>query len=108
MLYTSICSPPNKYGEMTVELKCSSGYLVDHERSISTGCGSLPYTSIENIFNTREPYGKSKISKEQDNLQDLTTSVKLYENDSSQRVCFAAQQFLFCRLCLTNAAVPVE
>ncbi|CAB4023679.1 methyltransferase 4 isoform X1 [Paramuricea clavata] len=45
---------------MTVELKCSSGYLVDHKRSISTGCGSLPYTSIKNVFNTQEPYGQSK------------------------------------------------
>ena len=74
---------------MTVELKCSSGYLVDHKRSISTGCGSLPYTSIKNVFNTQEPYGQSK---------SKFTCPNSYENelnDSSPKVCFAVQQFLF-------------
>ena len=73
-----------------MEWKCSSGYLVDHKKSISTSCGSLPYKSIESIFDTQEPYGQGK-SKKQDCLEDLSTCTKLYENDtydsSIPRVC---------------------
>ena len=79
---------------MTVELKCLSGYLVDHKQSISTSCGSLPYKSVVSIFDTQEPYGQGK-SKKQDCLDDLSTCTKLYENDtydsSITRVCW---QFL--------------
>ena len=75
-----------KYGEMAVELKCSSGFLVDHMRSISTGCGSLPYKSIENIFKTQEPYGQSK-SKDQGCSQNVITSTDfVHETDSLRRV----------------------
>jgi hypothetical protein len=77
-----------KYGgEMAVELKCSLAYLVDHERLISASCGSLPYTSIKNIFNTQEPYGQSK-SEQQDSLQHLSACSLLHKNDSLPRVCF--------------------
>ena len=67
---------------MTVELKSSSGYLVDHERSISIACGSLLYTCIEDVFNTYEPYGQAK-SREQIVSEELPAK----QNDSLPWVC---------------------
>ncbi|XP_028404623.1 methyltransferase-like protein 4 isoform X2 [Dendronephthya gigantea] len=48
---------------MSVKFKCPLGYLVDHKQSITTSCGSLPFASVENIFNINKQYGQGKTKK---------------------------------------------
>lgn len=79
---------------MSIVLKRSCGYLVDHEQAINLTCGSLPFESRRSIFGIFQPYNARKIrtSVFTTNCESNNSSTKLEtsscgtESDKSKKV----------------------
>ena len=68
---------------MSIILRCSFGYLVDHEQAITLSCEKLPFECRQCIFHTLEPYGKNYASHVSTSSSASSLISKLEKNSSS-------------------------